>query len=57
MLIVQALAEDQTIKPRSDGAVPLSMRKVRVTCISTTPRLREFAVEWAGGVANAAVCA
>ena len=44
-------------KPHSDGAVPLSMRKVRVTCISTTPRLREFAVKWAEGVANAAVCA
>lgn len=38
-----------------DRAVPLIRRKVRVTCIWTTPRLREFAVEWTEGVANAAV--
>lgn len=34
--------------PSADG-------KVRVTCISTTPRLREFALVWSEGVANAAV--
>lgn len=44
-------------KLQADRAVPLSRgrweNQHRVTCISTTPRLREFAFEWTKGVANA----